>query len=184
VRAALEETAALLRSLGHTVVERKVDMRARDVPVIVGLLFRAVRELIEGVERPQRLERRTRAFARPGGLVTDRATERLLNAERAMAARLSSMFDDHDLLLTPVMSASAVPAGVMEGRGATVTYLWETGWGPVHDPLEHHRSARRLGPGGILPRRAAARGSDRRARARGANDPRPRRRARGGAPVG
>jgi hypothetical protein len=44
-------------------------------------LFRAVRELIEGVERPQRLERRTRAFARPGGLVTDRATERLLNAE-------------------------------------------------------------------------------------------------------
>jgi amidase len=28
------------------------------------------------------------------------------------------------------MSTPAVPAGIMEGRGATVTYLWETGWVP------------------------------------------------------
>jgi amidase len=70
MRGALDETAALLRSLGHTVVERKVDLRARDVPVIVGLLFRAARELVGGVERPRRLERRTRAFARPGALVS------------------------------------------------------------------------------------------------------------------
>jgi amidase len=30
----------------------------------------------------------------------------------------------------PVMSQPAVPAGVMEGRGATATYLWETSWVP------------------------------------------------------
>lgn len=130
VRAALDEAAAVLRSLGHTVEERRIDMRARDVPVIMGLIFRAVRDLVQGVERPQRLERRTRAFARAGALVSDRTTERLLDAERSMVARLTAMFDDHDLLLTPVMSSPAVPAGVMEGRGATVTYLWETGWVP------------------------------------------------------
>jgi amidase len=28
------------------------------------------------------------------------------------------------------MSRPAVRAGIMEGRGATVTYLWETGWVP------------------------------------------------------
>ena len=130
VRGALDETAAELRALGHTVVERKVDVSARDVPVIVGLIFRAVRDLVAGVERPQRLERRTRAFARPGALLSDRTTERLLAAERAVAARLLAMFDDHDVLLTPVMAAPAVAAGLMEGRGATVTYLWETGWVP------------------------------------------------------
>jgi amidase len=130
VRAALDETAGMLRSLGHTIAATKIDMRARDVPVITGLIFRAVRDLVHGVERPQRLERRTRAFARAGALVSDRATERLLDAERAIAARLTAMFDDHDVLLTPVMSAPAVPAGIMEGRGATVTYLWETGWVP------------------------------------------------------
>ena len=119
-----------MRSLGHTVVEREVDLRARDVPVIVGLMFRGVRDLVAYAERPQRLERRTRAFARPGALLSERATERLLTAERAIAARLRAAFHDHDVLLTPVMTAPAVPAGIMEGRGATVTYLWETGWVP------------------------------------------------------
>ena len=130
VRAALDDTAALLRSLGHMVVEGKVDLRARDVPVIVGLILRGVHDLVAPAERPQRLERRTRAFARPGALLSERTTERLLNAERAIAARLTAVFDDHDLLLTPVTSAPAVPAGVMEGRGAAVTYFWETGWVP------------------------------------------------------
>ena len=130
VRAALDGTAAQLRSLGHTVVEGKVGLRARDVPVIVGLILRGVRDLVAPAEQPQRLERRTRAFARPGALLSARTTERLLNAERAIAARLIAAFDDHDLLLTPVLSAPAVPAGIMEGRGATVTYLWETGWVP------------------------------------------------------
>jgi len=130
VRGALDEMAAQLSSLGHAVVERKVDVSARDVPVIMGLIFRAVRDLVAGVERPQRLERRTRTFARPGRLVSDRTMARLLEAERALAARLTALFDDHDVLLTPVMAAPAVPAGIMEGRGATVTYLWETGWVP------------------------------------------------------
>jgi amidase len=130
VRAALDQTAAQLRSLGHTVVEGKVDLRARDVPVIVGLILRGVHDLVAPAERPQRLERRTRAFARPGALLSERMTERLLNAERTIAARLTAMFDDHDVVLTPVMAAPAVPAGIMEGRGATVTYLWETGWVP------------------------------------------------------
>ena len=130
VRAALDTTADLLRSLGHTVVERHVEMRARDVPVILGLMFRGIHDLVEGVERPRRLERRTRAIARPGALVSDRMNERLLAAERGMVRRIGAIFDEHDVLLAPVMSGPAVPAGIMEGRGATVTYLWETAWVP------------------------------------------------------
>ena len=34
------------------------------------------------------------------------------------------------MLLTPVMSEPAVPAGIMEGRGAIATYFWETAWVP------------------------------------------------------
>lgn len=105
-------------------------MRARDVPVILGLMFRFIRDLVEGVELPQRLERRTRAFARPGALVSDRLTDRLLAAERAMVKRIGAIFDEYDVLLTPTISEPAVPAGIMEGRGATVTYLWESGWVP------------------------------------------------------
>ena len=132
VRAALHDTADLLRSLGHEVVEADPGVGLRDGAVIVGLLFRGIHELVGEIERPHRLERRSRALARPGALIPDRLLDRLLLAERRLAERVGRLFDDHDVLLTPVMSEPAVPAGIMEGRGATATYLWETGWVPFN----------------------------------------------------
>jgi amidase len=130
VSAALEATVELLRSLGHTVVDASNPIHPRDAPVVLGIMFRQIRDLIGEVERPQRLERRTRHFARPGALVSDRMLDRLLAAQRDTGARVQQLFDTYDVLLTPVMSEPAVAAGVMEGRGATVTYLWESSWVP------------------------------------------------------
>jgi amidase len=129
---ALRGTADLLRSLGHDVVEADIGFGMRDVPVLVGLMFRGIRDLVGEIERPQRLERRTRALARPGALISDRMLERLLRAEQRLAERVGRLFADHDALLMPVMSQPAVAAGIMEGRGATVTYLWETSWVPFN----------------------------------------------------
>jgi amidase len=130
VSGALDRAADLLGSLGHTVAEEKIDLRPQDTAVILGLMFRFIRELVDDVERPQRLERRTRTFARAGALISDRTKERLLRSQDRLAERLGRLFDDHDVLLTPMMSEPAVPAGVMEGRGATATYFWESGWVP------------------------------------------------------
>ena len=132
VRGALTGTADLLRTLGHEVVEADVPMGLRDGPVIVGLMFRGIHDLVGEIERQQRLERRTRALARPGALISDRMLEWLLLAERGLAERVGRLFADHDVLLTPVMSEPAVPAGIMEGRGAAATYLWETSWVPFN----------------------------------------------------
>jgi amidase len=128
--AGLRDTRDLLRDLGHEVVEHDPDFRARDVPVILGLMFRGIRDFVSEIERPQRLERRTRAIARPGRLVSDRTVDRLLAAEQRIARRVATLWDTFDVLLMPMMAAPAVPAGAMEGRGATVTYLWESGWVP------------------------------------------------------
>ncbi len=132
VLGALRGTSDLLRSLGHEVVDADIDFRLRDVPVIVGLMFRGIRDFAKEIERPQRLEHRTRMLARPGALISDGVFDRLLTAERRMAERVGRLFADHDVLLMPVMSQPAVPAGVMDGHGATVTYLWETGWVPFN----------------------------------------------------
>src|SRR3954470_20604781 len=129
---ALEGTAELLRALGHEVVECDIDFATKDVATIVGLLFRGIHDLVSDVDRAERLERRTRAIARPGALISDRALERLHRGERDLGARLRRLFDDHDVLLTPVMARPTVRAGIMEGRGAIVTYLWETGWVPFN----------------------------------------------------
>jgi Asp-tRNA(Asn)/Glu-tRNA(Gln) amidotransferase A subunit family amidase len=109
---------------------RDTGFLARDVPTTLGLLFRGVREFVGEVERPQRLERRTRALARPGALVVGGLLDRLLRAEQAMVARVLDRFEQFDVLLTPVMSEPAVPAQLMEGRGATATFLWESSWVP------------------------------------------------------
>ena len=132
VAGALHGTADLLRELGHEVVDADVGLGLRDGAVIVALLFRGIHDIVGEIERPHRLERRTRALARPGALVPDRMVERLLAAERRLAERVGRLFADHDVLLTPVMSEPAVPAGIMEGRGATATYQWETGWVPFN----------------------------------------------------
>jgi amidase len=128
--AALHGTAELLRELGHEVVEADLPVGMRDGLLIVGLMFRGIRELVGEMDRPQRLERRTRAMARPGRLISDGNLERLLRAEQRLAERVGRLFADHDVLLTPVMSEPAVPAGIMEGRGATASYLWSTAWVP------------------------------------------------------
>jgi len=132
VARALDDTAALLRSLGHLVVERDIPFGFKDVPVILGLLFRGMHDFIGEIERQERLERRTRAMARPGALVPDGTLARLRERERGLAARLGRVFDDCDVLMTPVLASRAVRAGLMEGRGATVTYLWAAGWVPFN----------------------------------------------------
>jgi amidase len=129
-RAALRSTAELLKDLGHEVVERDPDFRARDLPVILALMFRGIRDIVLDVERPQRLERRSRHIARPGALIPQQAVDRLLKAEQRIAQRVGRLWDDHDVLLMPMLARPAVPAQLMEGRGATVTYLWESGWAP------------------------------------------------------
>jgi amidase len=132
VRGALHGTADLLRSLGHEVVDADIGLRVRDGALLVGLMFRGIHDLVGEIERPHRLERRTRALARPGALISDRLVERLLRAERRLAERMGRLFADHDALLMPVMSEPAVRAGIMEGRSAAATYLWETGWVPFN----------------------------------------------------
>ncbi len=129
-RTALRDTAALLRDLGHTVIEREVGLRPRDMPVLVALMLRAIRDLVLEVERPQRLERRTRAMSRPGALVNDARVEKLLEAEKGIAARVGRLWDDFDVLLMPMMARPAPPAQVMEGRGAFATWQWQSGWVP------------------------------------------------------
>src|SRR5689334_4789325 len=81
VARALEETAGLLRSLGHEVVPGDLDFGATDAPVIMGLLFRGMHDFVAEIERPERLERRSRAMARPGAVIPDRLLDRLRERE-------------------------------------------------------------------------------------------------------
>jgi amidase len=120
VRASLDGVADALRNLGHEVVEADPHYgRANDsfLPrFLAGIAQDAAR-----VARPARLQRRTRGFARMGGLVPGSVLDRAMRDEPDHAARLGELFRDHDVLLTPVSTRPPLDAAEWEGMSAART---------------------------------------------------------------
>ncbi|HEU4658554.1 MAG TPA: amidase [Capillimicrobium sp.] len=122
VREAVEQTAALLRGLGHTVVERDPDYDAGAMLRALGRYFRGIDDDARATGRPDLLERRTQAMARVGRLIPRSVVARSKAEEAALAARLDRLFDEVDVLLTPVLTTLPLRVGQYEGRGALWTF--------------------------------------------------------------
>ena len=121
-RGAVEETAELLRGLGHEVRERDPAYGLVGNGV-AALYLRGIHDDVRGVPRPEELEPRTRGFGRLGSLVTRRSLRRARDAIPRHAARINRLLADHDVLLTPTAGTPPVEVGRWEGRGALRTLL-------------------------------------------------------------
>lgn len=122
-RAALDETVALLRGLGHEVNEREVDHGPLAPSAeFTAIYLRSLHEEAATLAHPERLERRIRTLARLGGMLPPGAVDWALGRREAYAARLNEPLADHDVLLTPVTPAPAPKIGACEGHG----WLWTT----------------------------------------------------------
>ncbi len=134
VRRAVEETAQLLRGLGHHVVEGRIDYGDAGIRAI-GRFLRGARDDAARLPAQRRLERRTRATARLGSLVPAAAIARERANEAARARRLGSVLEGRDLLLMPTIAAPAAEIGLYEGIGALGTLLGEAlRWPGVYTP--------------------------------------------------
>ena len=135
-RGALEETAALLRRLGHEVDEVEVDHGPLVPPPEFTVLYlKSLHEEAASFAHPERLERRIRALARIGGQLPRGCARLGVGRRAAYAARVNEPLVDHDVLMTPVTPAPPPQIGAAEGLGwlrtsvvaaATVSYaaLW------------------------------------------------------------
>jgi amidase len=129
---ALDETVELLRSLGHEVAERDPDYGNDTIPNVIARYMRGAHDDVAALEHPERLERRTRTFARIGGLIPQSFMERSFAGEQALTARLNRVLEDHDFLITPAVAAPPPPVGAMLGRGALWTLNAVAGWVPYN----------------------------------------------------
>ena len=75
----------------------------------------------ERVERPERLQRRTRGFARLGRSIAPPLLDWARREDNR--ERMRPFFERHDVLLTPLGARPPVRAGQWEGRGALYTLL-------------------------------------------------------------
>jgi amidase len=117
---AIEDTTAVLRSLGHKVERRHVPW-PRAAPHVVVRYLRGVRESGRAMPHPDRFEPRTKAMMRLAGLVPDSLLAGARAREPALAARLGEVLEDVDVLLTPVLAGPAPEVGRWDRRGALAT---------------------------------------------------------------
>jgi amidase len=135
-RGALDATAGLLRGLGHDVAEREVDYGAAG-PAFVARYLRGVHDDARAMAHPERLSRRTRGFARLGGLITPRALARA-NADAAETARrVDAVFEHADVLMTPMFTRRPIAIGAYEGRGALWSFNGYSRWIPYCATWNH-----------------------------------------------
>src|SRR3954470_3963124 len=96
-RAALDDAGALLRQLGHHVISRDPDYpTGAAYGHLLPRYFRGVHDDVQSLPRKERLERRTRAMARIGGLFSDRRMAAIRKAETTLTQRVLSIFGDVD----------------------------------------------------------------------------------------
>jgi amidase len=115
-RDAVAATADLLRSLGHVVRERDPDYGQLQ-PLFGPRYARGAWVDAQRLGRRSELERRTRGIVRVGARM-QRLAARACAKEKARAARINAIFDEHDLLITPVTAAQPAPVGRYDGAGA------------------------------------------------------------------
>ncbi|MGH3641464.1 MAG: amidase, partial [Mycobacterium sp.] len=121
-RAAVREAGALLRELGHDVIERDPDYPPSAVYAhALPRYFRGVYDDARALPRRERLDRRTRAFARIGGLVSERRLASMREAEADVTARVNTIFDDVDVVITPGTATGPSRIGAYQRRGAIST---------------------------------------------------------------
>ncbi|HEV2820635.1 MAG TPA: amidase family protein, partial [Solirubrobacteraceae bacterium] len=150
---AFHETVALLRELGHEVVERDPAYHPRMGVALVTRLLSGVYDEARAMAFPERLERRTRQQAFAGGQLR-RALGWARRSESADATRLNALFADVDVLLTPALASLPLPVGRYEGRSGPVTFEGSArfvAWLPVWNHVGNPAAAVPAGftPGGV-----------------------------------
>src|SRR6202035_1695400 len=116
----VQQTAELLRSLGHEVVESDPDYPPWLGPHLVARFVRGAYESAMDLGNVERMERRTRQIVRMGRMVGEAGLARALASEASLNARVGRVFEQHDVLLMPATARPALRIGEYEGHGA----LW------------------------------------------------------------
>ena len=120
-REAVRETAEVLRSLGHEVLDRNptyADVRSSFIP----RWTRGIADDSAGMPHPDKLEKRTRSLAALGRRISDRGVRSAREREAKMTRKINAVFDHCDVVLTPTIPHPPREIGRYDGHG----WLWAT----------------------------------------------------------
>ncbi|MGZ4187922.1 MAG: amidase [Solirubrobacteraceae bacterium] len=117
--AAIEQTTELLQSLGHVVETREL-AHPQLLTTFTPRWAAGIRD--DALAHGGTLGRRTRRMATLGRRLGGRALRRSLTREPVVAGRLNAVFDEYDLVMTPVTAAPPPSAEISQTAGAFRTF--------------------------------------------------------------
>lgn len=139
-RRVVDQATELLGGLGHTVVEAKVAYGVGSIWNSTVRFLRGAHDDAASLSDQDQLERRTRTIARIGGTLSERALRRALGREQKLATSVTSIFDQADVVLTP-LCASPAPrldanprTGALRSLRAANTSAWLVPWNLCGNP--------------------------------------------------
>lgn len=120
-RAAVDDTASILRDLGHSVVEHKINFPMATGNSYIVRYLSGIADSMSILQHPERLSKRTLMMARFGDKIPDRVLAWAMRAEAGYSAKINQVFDDADVVLTPGAVEAPLRIGELDGRGAIRT---------------------------------------------------------------
>ena len=139
-RHALEQTAELLRDLGHDVFAQEVDYGFSAMGNVSLRYLNGVGLDVATMPRRERLERNTRRLASFGGRLPRASLASARSKERAIAIRMNRSFDRADVVLTPTsggpapMVTEVVDRGLMRSLYRSNATAWAAPWNAIGQP--------------------------------------------------
>ena len=149
-RGALDTAVEILRGLGHEVFEQDPDYGAGG-PAFTARYFRGIHDEGRAMAHPERLSRRTKGFMRLGAAIAPPVLDRARRDGEDAARRFGRLFEQADVLLTPMFTRRPLPIGTYEGRGALWSFNGYSRWVPYNAAFNHSGQPAAAIPVGFTP---------------------------------
>ena len=154
VRRALDETVELLRSLGHDGLRAQSRLQRAGHRVHARVSSRACSRRARPCRGPSASLGAPAGSSAWDGRSTPPRCARRMRDEARQTRRILQLFDDHDVLLTPLTARPPVKAGAWEGLGALRTLVAMSAVYPYTAPWNTTGQPAASVPGGIHARGA------------------------------
>jgi amidase len=136
-RAGVTATAELLRSLGHEVVERELDWGLSLGNRVLTRFVRGLGDLAIEVGHRDRYSRRVKGIARIGTAIPSRLADSAGVAAAEDSVRLNKIFDESDVVLTPMFTRRPLRVREYDGMSGIRTLTGQARWAPYSAAFNH-----------------------------------------------